>query len=508
MRIFRSLRSRLQLWYGALLVIVVAFLLLRSYGEKKANMIREFDLRVTGAQVQALPALGEKQRELGIPAPVLSRPEGEWNRVPPGRGRKPGAGTGEESSSEPGDRPRPRERKDGGDGKAFRGSLEKLIDEGYGFILYDPEGKPLWQGGLHETAPPLRELPRRGQSVVLELGETFRGFVLPGPARTFLTIGRGTGELYHALHAYGWWLLALGVLVVAAAWGGGFLLTGYLLRPLEQISEASKQIALGEQEAITLPPRASREVAQLASALNHSYSQMNRLLQAQIQFSADASHELRTPVAVIVSQAELALQGEATADGNRRGFEIILQAAERLRIQIASLLELARYKLGQFECTLRPTDLSAMVEGCLDWLGRLAEQRGIRLSSSVQSVVIQADGRRLEQVLINLVANAIKQTPHGGSIRIASEVSADAVVVKVSDTGPGIPEEKQAHLFDRFYRSEPTEEDDPDSSGLGLAISRAIIKAHGGEIGVTSRLGEGATFWFTLRRGMEKNVSG
>lgn len=226
--------------------------------------------------------------------------------------------------------------------------------------------------------------------------------------------------------------------------------------------------------------------------------ELEALSRLRSQFVSAVSHELRTPLTSLMGYAEFLDEGVAGAlnDGQRAFLSAIQANAGRLGRLVDDLLDCAASESGTFHLERQPADLVEMVAGCLEAMAPQARQAGIMLRSEVDAhtLPVFADAGRILQVLGNLVGNALKFTPGGGTIVVRACREPAGVRCEVEDDGPGIPAEQQGHLFERFRQAAPTS----PRMGLGLAISRTIVEAHGGDIGIESAPGAGSTFWFTL----------
>jgi signal transduction histidine kinase len=219
------------------------------------------------------------------------------------------------------------------------------------------------------------------------------------------------------------------------------------------------------------------------------------------EFLADVSHELRTPLAALRTFNEL-LQEKAGNDVVARTefLEASAQQIERLDWLAQNLLELSKLDSGLIRLDLRPDDLRATVESAVEQAQVSARRRGLSLTAEMPDVPVSTrhDPQRLGQVLTNLIGNALKFTPRGGTVRVTLAPHLRGARISVIDTGVGIGPEELPHIFDRFYRGSRANEARGSGSGLGLAIVRSIVEMHGGRVAVESRVGSGATFSVTL----------
>jgi signal transduction histidine kinase len=218
----------------------------------------------------------------------------------------------------------------------------------------------------------------------------------------------------------------------------------------------------------------------------------------QQTFVANASHELRTPLTLIRASAEFARRGLAEGDERRELLGDILAETDHTSRLVDDLLLLSRLDAGRLTLAHGQVDLDGLLDDVGRTLGRLAEERRIRLRVTPMPLRISGDPTRVRQVLLILIDNALRYTPAGGEIRVSAQPQGRAVCLSVADEGPGISAEHLPRLFERFYRADPARSDKSGGAGLGLAIARALVEAQHGQIGVESQPGRGARFWFTL----------
>lgn len=240
-------------------------------------------------------------------------------------------------------------------------------------------------------------------------------------------------------------------------------------------------------------------------AVFHDISDLKRAENMRRDFVANVSHELRTPVTIIKGYAETLLDGALESDPLRaiRFVEIIASHSDRLTNLINDILTLSTLETKEALLELNPIDVSGTISKACLLLQESAAQKNISIIN--ESIVggmprILADQGRLEQVLLNLLENAIKYTPDGGSIRFLAEDSGDFVKVSVADTGIGIPFKDLPRIFERFYRVDEARTREQGGTGLGLAIVKHIVQLHGGDVSVTSETGKGSLFSFTLKK--------
>ncbi len=232
----------------------------------------------------------------------------------------------------------------------------------------------------------------------------------------------------------------------------------------------------------------------------HDITEVRKLEGMRREFVGNVSHELRTPVSVIRANAETLLDG-ALADPKRaRVFiEAVLRNSERLSNLLADLLDLSRIEAGRYELHGVSLELKSLVNRVVDSVGHKVSQKAMHVQVDVKAeVVVLSDTQALEQVLLNLIENAVKYTPAGGSLCVRAVTREDRVRIEVQDDGPGVPPEHRARLFERFYRVDPGRSKEMGGTGLGLAIVKHLVGAMNGEVGMEPAEPSGSVFWVDL----------
>jgi signal transduction histidine kinase len=277
----------------------------------------------------------------------------------------------------------------------------------------------------------------------------------------------------------------------------GLFLTRTLTRPLRELTAASQAMAQGDLgQRVTV--RSKDELGELAAAFNQMSAELAQASQARRQMTADIAHDLRTPLTVIKGYAEALRNGDLPPTATT--FETVYQEAEHLSHLIADLRTLSLADAGTLALhrqTVSPQDL--LERAFVAHLPQ-AKQLGIELDVAVAADLpsVYIDPERLTQVLGNLVGNALRYTSDGGQITLTAQRHTDAVHLTVRDTGTGIDSADLPHIFDRFYRGDDARRTNGGESGLGLAIAKSLVEAHGGSISATSTPGEGTVFTIIL----------
>ncbi len=303
-------------------------------------------------------------------------------------------------------------------------------------------------------------------------------------------------------------LVGAGFLALAVALVMGLTAARSITVPIGRLRRVSSRIAHGQLDERAVPSGVL-EVDELGQQFNVMADRLSgtlRMLEADRdrlrEFVADVSHELRTPIAALRMYTELQ-QEDDTDEATRREFrERSLEQIGRLEWLSTNLLDLSRIDAGIFPLDMQEGDLRDPIQAVVQATAEVAMTRGLALDSRVPAhpVTIRFDRERVIQLLSNLVGNAVKFTPRGGAISVELSETDEVVTIEVRDTGPGITEDELPRIFDRFYRGTNTGEARASGSGLGLAIVRSIVEMHGGEIDVSSVVGQGTVFDIRLPR--------
>jgi signal transduction histidine kinase len=281
-----------------------------------------------------------------------------------------------------------------------------------------------------------------------------------------------------------------------------YLVSRSVSAPLRQISDAAKAVAVGDFDH-QIQPSGPDEVQSLALAFDEMTRRVEASHQAQRDFVANVSHELKTPLTSIQGFAQALMDGTAdNEEAQQKAANIIYEESDRLRRLVDDLLDLARMDAEQAVFMRRPVDLNALIQRVVDGLGVTAKERGVELVGLQQSLPpVIGDGDRLAQVLTNLIDNAIKHSRSGGQVRVDGQADQQWLVIRVIDQGQGIPPDELSRIFERFYQLDKARSGGRGrGAGLGLAISREIIRAHGGELTAESQMGVGSSFTIRLPR--------
>jgi heavy metal sensor kinase len=457
-----SLRWRIQIWHGFLLTAVLAGFSIAAYRYQSANELRRVDAELR-ARVRVLADGLPGPRAPGGPPPLVATRE---FRVPAERA----------ALFEP------------GEGARFY------------YAVWRRDGSvwarsPAAPSDIGKPATPAKDAAMQAERSRGLLREAFT-FTPPGEC---LLVGRSIEPEQAALREYARWLAVISGAVLVLGLAVGWWIATRAIRPIGIITATARRIAQGEwSERIPVREKNS-ELGRLSSALNETFAQLEESFARQSRFTADAAHELRTPVAIILSQAQRILARERDAATYQQTLETCVKAARRLNQLTESLLELATHDAGAINLKREPCDLADLARDTAALVQPIADERRITLTLDLASASCRGDADRIAQVILNLLTNALEHTPADGRVTIRTLRENSSALLTIADTGPGIAAEHLPRIFDRFYRADASRNRRTGGAGLGLAICKALIDAHGGSIEVTSKSGNGATFTVRLR---------
>lgn len=499
MKIFKSIKWRLQIWYGLILVMVLAGFGLTAYHLERNQQFDRID--------------NELHRRVGILINSLHHPphhpQFDFNHPPPDQMGPPDR-----------DRDTPRSFKDALPGNRPPPSFHLSPEDTHFFDTNDPHGFYFKITGRDDTAiasstnyPELQaqtisqsRLPANINLPVLppfapkppilafgQYRETFEE--LPSGER--IEVGCLITPELHELKITALKLATFGGVILLFGLAGGWWFVGRALRPISEISSAATKISGGNLSQRISVADAESELGQLANVLNSTFARLESAFAQQKQFASDAAHELRTPVTVILTQTQTTLNRERDAAGYKQTLEACQRAARRMRNLIESLLALARLDAGQESLKRLRFDLAKTVEDSITLIKPLALEKGVKIVTELEPLEISGDSERLAQVATNLLANAIQYNHPEGDVHVTLKSENGLAVLSVADSGKGIAAEDLPRVFERFYRGDKSRTG-AGNTGLGLAICQAIVTAHAGTIEVSSRENIGTTFTVRL----------
>lgn len=488
--IIKSIRARIQIWHTALLSLLVISLLTAFYFHEKEIKIKDLDSQLRNPITRLMPLLL-------APPPRSMRvgPEGPLGKVE-------GPLRSQEVNQNTRQRPPPSIRgprkysEATSDTERIQIATHSLIESGIYVFVLGPQNNIRFRT---ENAPDSQliseeELPRGPRSQRYIESEHYREYQHRSPSMETIILGTDIQLFHKELANLRWTLVGLGTAIIAFGFAIGWFLIGRSLKPIHSISETALDIERGNRSRRIDLSETGSELGQLGTVLNSTFSKLDEAFEQQIRFTADASHELRTPIAVIIAKCQFALRREREPEKYKEALATCEASAQYIRGLVNSLLELAKVDSGEFQVIRTPSKLDEVAESSIDMLATLADEKGITLKKSLEPLEAFIDPSRIHQVAINLISNAIKYTQPGGIVKVWTRRNHGECQFGVQDNGPGIHGKELPHLFDRFYKVEKERSNEKRSTGLGLAITKAIVEAHGGQITVESRLGEGSSF--------------
>lgn len=441
----RTIRWRIQALYAVLFGILVCLLAVSSYREQRAQYLLSVDAYLNH-QVRYL-----------LPRFLPARP-GEKLQEPP-------------------------------KGKVFDLADQKRKERNGYFAMFQ-------HGTLYErsdNAPDI-EAPQPTPGVIdtVRWHNGHREAIHFSPGGGILLAGLPPGSLDSGLADIRWHLIlpAMGAWLVGIL--GGWCILHYGLLPLRRMSAEASDIASGRRETRIVPPKEGSELAELANTLNSTFDRLDDAYERQKRFAADASHELGTPLSVIISQTQLALARPREPHEYIAALESCSRAGQRMRSLTRDLLDLAEYDAGIPASRLIACDLAEIVREVIDELRPAADRNQSEITENLSPAPGHYHPAAISQVFHNLIQNAIKHNPPGTAITITTGVDGTGVFADVRDHGQGIPADLLTSLFERFRRGDKSRS--VEGSGLGLAICQTILQAHNGTITVRNHAQGGACF--------------
>lgn len=379
----------------------------------------------------------------------------------------------------------------------------EVYQQGIYYSAYDANGSLLY-GWQPDGFSIEEKLPSGKVSTVEGEGESWYVYALNYTPAGYsgelqllaVTHSASAGAVYAMVQTLSLALLPL-ILLIAAL--GGYLIACRSFRPVKQITDTAEQIVDGDDLSARIGlPEGKDEIHTLAAAFDRMFDRLEDAFESEKRFTSDVSHELRTPTAVILSECEYALENAQSLEEAKASIERILASAGKLSALISQLLLLARADNGQVLRKER-IDLSMLVEVVCEEQAELAEAKSITINREIESDLhIFADETMLMRLFINLIDNAVKYGREGGNVSVKLRQDGEWVRCSIGDNGIGIAPEHLPHIWERFYQVDPVRDPNTAGAGLGLPMVKWIVEAHGGSIGVESRLGEGSVFTFEL----------
>ncbi|MEJ2091620.1 MAG: ATP-binding protein [Syntrophobacterales bacterium] len=401
---------------------------------------------------------------------------------------------------------------------SFPPDLDELFRRFFGFApanpyfdLLNPLGRP--RSGPLPSPPHLPISPKALENARHGVAtfETLKG-VSPYPVRVLIQpviergrvinvvqVGISLENMYNTLHRFVLIMAAVFPLGLLLAGGGGWLLAKRALRPVDHMTRAAQRISGEHLEERLMETGTGDELDRLARTLNQMLGRLDDSFRQVRRFSADASHELQTPLTILKGEIEVSLRSPRSPEEYQRVLRSSLEEIERISRLVEGLMLLARADSGVLRLDLKPVELNRLVAEVSAQMQRLADDKGVALHlDALEPITVCGDKEHLVRLFLNLIDNAIKYTPAGGRVTLSLLREGSQALVNVKDTGIGLSLAEQEQIFTRFYRAAETRSQGGWGAGLGLCIGQSIAEAHGGKIQVYSSPGQGSTFTVVL----------
>ena len=501
-----SLQMRLQLWLGAFLTVLIGAFGYAVYRLETLGFYHQIDRLLDSRVALVAHDFRESGYALRAPPDADGAPDGSSlsgeGRTPSSSAlpRLPGVSPGVGSPPPP-DRPpvilSPETLKLFSDDTLDRFAVWDAVWDANGTLLAASPGA-LPPGGAPDPVFPFPATARDTEFRHLTRGDWRIAFRFTETGDCVLVAHNIRNDLAR-LAREALFIVAAGIAAVLLGLGGIAMIVRPALRPLRPISATARRIAAGELSARIPETRTPRELAVLSVDLNRTFASLDAAFARQRQFTSDAAHELRTPIAVILSETQLALRRDHTPDEYRDTLRTCEETAQDMRNLTESLLQLARIDARAGESTGHaPLDLRELACKAAETLRPLAETKGTVLELPDTPCPFRGDRSQLLRLILNLAGNAIEYAPPGSRVQIRLRRTPATTALSVADNGPGIAPADLPHIFDRFYRASRSRTRESGHSGIGLALCKAIAEAHGGTLSASATPGGGATFTATF----------
>jgi signal transduction histidine kinase len=327
-----------------------------------------------------------------------------------------------------------------------------------------------------------------------------RELITRTPTGEWILTGESLAPVRDEIWALATMLLGLAAGLLALSISGGWLFAGRTLAPIDRISRTARRMIDGDLSARIPVDRVETELGQVARALNDAFDRLQASIDRQRRFTADASHELRTPLATLSTELQWARSHERSTTEYRESLEVCARASARMLAVVERLLALVRAEAGVTDHVV-PVRLDTLVEQVVRDLQPLATGRQVVVTTEADPLTAMGDPDRLMDAVTNVVVNAIRYNVEGGRVSIVLRQRDGAAELTVADTGVGIAASDLPRIFDPFFRADPARSRDAGGAGLGLAVARAIVERHGGEVVCRSEPNRGTTMSIRLPAG-------
>ena len=469
----RSIQWRIQLWHSLLLALVVTTLLIAFYQNQRKIIYQDLDRQITAPLNRILPHLASPHHE-GRPKPF----DHDF---------------------------KPRDHQLENSPANLEEIVAQLVKDDIFVISWNKNNKPDYQSTNAPTnllsKITIKDEKREREEKAIVNGYSL--FIHATPRGQHIIIGSSIQPIEDKLFSLALRLIGIGFLTITAAFLVETILITYLLRPIQKIRTTAFHISQGQLNS-RIPVKASgSELDQLSVVLNETFEKLEKSFEHQTRFTADASHEMRTPISVILAKSQLALSRERSPEKYQECLQTCIDSAQHMRMLTDSLLELAKFDSGQFVLKRQHQDLLPIVKEVMQMIEPLVQEKNITIHADLNPAPSQIDPSKIKQAILNLFSNAVKYNKNNGAIYVSLSHSTHGTNFTIKDTGLGISQNDLSHIFYRFYRvnkarTHSLSSNKRNGTGLGLAITKAIIEAHNGKIIAESKLDKGTSFTITL----------
>lgn len=372
-------------------------------------------------------------------------------------------------------------------------TIEKLLDtiekNNFYVVVKDPRSKQeIKYGNVDESISINSYYHSPEQYFITKNGN--RELVFYSKDKELVVLGSSLSDVNKQLAEIRKELFLIGISIMCISIVIGWFVSGEIVKPIDKIGKTAKEITQGEHHKRIELSDAPSELQTLAQALNNSFDHLQNIIDAQARFSADASHELRTPISVVIAQTQTALKKERTPEAYQKVLQACLRAGQRMKSMANSLLDLQQSS----SVCISNCNLQDLLANIYDEIKYLSEKHKINIKIPENSLILELDAEKIRQAIMNLVSNAIQHNPQGCSIWLVLKQQEEKTILQIIDNGIGIPSEALPHIFDRFYRIDKSRSRENGGAGLGLSIVKNIVKTHGATIEVSSTIYKGTTF--------------